>query len=92
MAIAITFTPASMNREQYDECIRRLQMAEAGAPAGRSFHACYGSGNHLQVFDVWDSQESFEKFSEILSPILQDINIDAGEPRIEQIHNLIKGG
>jgi len=47
---------------QYDECIRRLQIAEAGSPAGRSFHACYGSGDQLRVFDVWDSMKYFEKF------------------------------
>jgi len=91
MAIAISFTPVSMNVAQYDECIRRLQIAEAGAPAGRSFHACYGSGDQLHVFDVWDSMESFEKFGQTLMPILKDIGIDAGQPDVKEIHNLIKG-
>ena len=91
MAIAISFTPVSMNATQYDECIRRLQMAEAGSPAGRSFHACYGSEDQLYVFDVWDSKESFEKFGQTLMPILKDIGIDVGQPDVKEIHNLIKG-
>jgi hypothetical protein len=84
MAIAISFTPASMNTEQYDECIRRLQTAEAGAPAGRSFHACYGSGDQLYVFDVWDTMESFEKFGETLMPIFVDIGNRCGTAGCER--------
>jgi hypothetical protein len=91
MAIAISFTPVSMNAVQYDECIRRLQIAEAGSPHGRSFHACYGSGDQLRVFDVWDSMESFEKFGQRLMPILKDIGIDLGQPEVQEIHNLLKG-
>jgi hypothetical protein len=91
MAIAISFSPVSMNAVQYDECIRRLQIAEAGAPHGRSFHACYGNSDQLRVLDVWDSMESFEKFGETLMPILKDIGIDAGEPEITEVHHLIKG-
>ncbi len=91
MAIAISFTPASMDVTQYDECIRRLEVAEAGSPAGRSFHACYGSGDQLRIFDVWDSQESFEIFAKILMPILAEIGIDAGQPDIKNIYKVMKG-
>jgi hypothetical protein len=91
MAIAISFTPVSMNAAQYDECIRRLQIAEAGAPHGRSFHACYGNKDRLRVLEVWDSMESFEKFGKTLMPILKDIGISQGQPEVTEIHHLIKG-
>jgi hypothetical protein len=80
-----------MNQAQYDECIKRLNAAGAGAPAGRLYHACYGSGDRLRVFDVWESPESFERFGPTLMPILQDLGIDPGEPEIVEIHNIIPG-
>ena len=47
MAIGIYFRPASMSADKYDETIRRLEAAGAGAPAGRSYHVCFGEGDPL---------------------------------------------
>jgi hypothetical protein len=91
MAIGIYFNPASMNAGQYDEIIRRLDAAGAGKPAGRLYHACFGSGDKLQVFDIWASQQDFDKFGQTLLPILQQIGLDPGQPMVEPVHNLIPG-
>ena len=91
MAIAVLFSPVSMNATQYDECIKQLEQAGAGRPSGRLHHVCYGDTDNLHVFDVFDSMESFEKFGQTLMPILQAIGIDAGPPVIQEIHNTIKG-
>jgi hypothetical protein len=91
MAIAIVFTPPAMNPEQYDEIIRRLDEAGASAPPGRLYHACYRGGNQLNVFDVWDSRESFERFGQTLMPILQQVGVNPGQPVISEIHNIIEG-
>jgi len=90
MAYAIQFTP-KMTAEQYDECMKRLNAAGAGAPAGRLYHACYGSGDRLRVFDVWESKESFDNFGPTLMPILQEIGIDAGVPEIVEVRNIVRG-
>ena len=89
MAIAVYFSPESMTAEQYDETLRRLEEAGAGAPAGRLHHSCFGPEDHLMVYDVWDSQESFEEFGATLMPILGEIGLDAGEPDIMPVHNMI---
>ena len=91
MALSFYFNPASMNATQYDEVTRRLDAAGAGAPTGRLYHACFGSGDKLQVFDIWESQQDFDAFGETLMPILQEFGIDAGHPMVEQVHNLIQG-
>ena len=91
MAIGIYFNPASMNAGQYDEAIRRLDAAGAGKPAGRLYHACFGSGDKLQVVDVWESQQDFDTFGATLMPILQEIGLDPGQPMVEPVHNLIPG-
>jgi len=91
MAYVFHFSPDAMTSEKYDECIRRLDAAGAGAPAGRVYHVCYGSPDRLRVFDVWESQEAFERFGPTLLPILQELGIDPGTPEVVETHNLIAG-
>ena len=91
MAIGVYFPVESMSPEQYDEITRRLEAAGAGAPAGRSYHCAFTVGGSLHVFDVWDSQETFDKFGETLMPILGDVGVDPGQPDVSEIHNIIVG-
>ena len=41
------------------------------------------------VFDVWDSQDSFERFGQTLLPILAALGVDPGPPSMMAIHNII---
>ena len=93
MALGFYFTPPSFSTEQYDETIRRLQAAGAGSPQGRSYHCAFSNrgGGGLHVFDVWDSQESFEKFGETLMPIMTELGVDPGAPQVAEIHNILIG-
>jgi len=34
-------------------------------------------------------QESFDKFGATLMPILQEVGLDAGQPMVEPLHNMI---
>ena len=45
----------------------------------------------IQVFDVWESQESFEAFGATLVPIMTELGADPGTPMISPVHNIIKG-
>ena len=89
MALGIYFSPVAMNTQKYDECIKRLQAAGAGRPAGRLYHAAFGDPKELRVFDVWDSQASFDAFGATLMPILAGLGIDPGKPTVMPIHNVI---
>jgi hypothetical protein len=91
MAISVYINPVSATAAQYDEIIRRLDAAGAGAPAGRLYHACFGSGDKLQVFDIWESQQAFDKFGETMIPIVQEVGVDLGQPMVDPVHNLIQG-
>jgi hypothetical protein len=91
VALGIFFAPASMSTQQYDECIKRLEKAGAGKPAGRLYHAGFGTGSTIQVFDVWESQAAFDNFGQTLMPILKQIGVDPGQPQVAPIHNIIKG-
>jgi hypothetical protein len=60
----------------YDEVIRRLEEAGAGAPEGRSNHFALETNGEIQVFDVWESQQAFEAFGATLLPIMAELGAD----------------
>ena len=91
MALGYYFSPKAMSADKYDEVIRRLEAAGQGSPPGRTHHIAFDEQGTIHVFDVWDSQESFDAFGETLMPILGDLGIDPGEPHIAPIHNIIEG-
>ena len=91
MALGFYFTPSSFTPSAYDDAVSRLEAAGAGAPAGRLYHVALETDGLIQVFDVWDSQESFEAFGATLLPIMAEIGADPGEPMVSPVHNIIKG-
>ncbi len=91
MALGFYFTPGGFTPAKYDEVLTRLEAAGAGAPAGRLYHAALESAGVIQVFDVWESQESFEAFGATLLPIMGDLGVDPGQPMVAPIHNIIVG-
>jgi hypothetical protein len=91
MPVAVTFKPLSLNAAGYDELVRRLEEAGAGSPPGRHIHVCYGGGDQLRTYDVWESAEAFEAFGQTLIPILLDMGVRPGQHEVFEIHNLIAG-
>ena len=90
MSFVLTFTPRGMTPALYDQIIQKLENAHAGHPKGRLYHVCFQSKDGLAVTDVWDSQENFDAFGEILMPILHSLGIDPGIPAKSEVYN-IKG-
>ncbi len=91
MALGMYFTPTSFTPARYDNAISRLEAAGVGAPAGRLYHVAIETDGQIQVFDVWDSQESFQAFGATLVPILAELGVDPGEPQVSPVHNIIEG-
>lgn len=91
MALGFYFTPSSFTPAGYDDVIGKLEAAGAGAPAGRLYHVAMESDGLIQVFDVWDSQESFEAFGATLLPIMAEVGADPGKPMVSPVHNIIQG-
>jgi len=91
VAIGVYFHPVSMNAQQYNDILRRLDAAGAGAPKGRLYHCCFGEGNELQVFDVFDTQANLDAFAQVLVPITAAANVDPGQPMVSPVQNIIVG-
>ena len=91
MALGLYFTPHGFTPAKYDETLARLEAAGAGAPAGRLYHAALESDGLIQVFDVWESHESFEAFGAALLPIMGELGVDPGQPHVASVRNIIVG-
>jgi hypothetical protein len=91
MALGFYFTPSSFTPSTYDDVITRLEAAGAAAPPGRLHHVALETDGQIQVFDVWDSQESFEAFGATLLPIMAELGADPGQPQVSPVHNIIEG-
>jgi hypothetical protein len=89
MAIGMYFHPESLTAQQYDEAVSELQAAGAWSPAGRLHHSCFGPDGNLSVYEIWDSQQSYDRFGQVLMPILQKLGIDPGTPDTVPIHNMV---
>jgi hypothetical protein len=91
MALGFFFTPSGFPPDTYDEAIKRLDAAGAGAPEGRTHHFAVETDDGIQVFDVWESQEAFEAFGATLLPIMAELGADPGQPKVGRVHNVIDG-
>ncbi len=42
-----------------------------------------------RVVDVWESEEAFHRFGEVIGPVLQELNYP-GRPRLFSVHSVVK--
>jgi len=91
MPFVLNFKPSDFSLAKYNEVIKQLDAAGAGAPKGRTYHVCYGDPNSISVTDIYDSMEDFQAFGQILVPIMHSLGADPGQPDIQQVHNIIIG-
>jgi len=91
MALGMYFTPSSFTPARYDDTLKRLEEAGAGSPPGRLYHVAMEADGLIQVFDVWESEATFQAFGKTLLPIMKDLGADPGQPQASPVHNIIKG-
>jgi hypothetical protein len=90
VAIGVFFYPEEMTASQYGEVLSKLESAGQASPKGRQHHFAFGDAESIMVVDVWDSQEDFIAFADVLAPILEELGIEA-EPGMLELHNSISG-
>jgi len=91
MSFVLRFTPSGLTTPKYDEIIKQLNAAGAGAPKGRSYHVCFGDPNNLFVSEIWENMQDFQAFGQILIPIMHSLSLDPGQPVVLPIHNAVVG-
>jgi hypothetical protein len=91
MAVGIYFEDSKITTAQYEQALVKLEEAGAGSPDGRLYHVALEHDGQINVFDIWESQASFDAFGATLVPILQgELGAELGRPVIAPVHNEIK--
>ena len=92
MSVLVRFSPPSMTAAQYDAILARLYEEGVQPAPGLELEVCYGSGDQMKVSVLFDSQEHLDAFGARLMPILEEVGMDAGEPEVLEVHNIIRRG
>ncbi|WP_035841303.1 hypothetical protein [Kitasatospora azatica] len=96
MAIIAVFDMPGVTQAQYEESANRV--TKGGGPAKKSSdwpvpgliaHIAGPSPTGWFVTDVWDSEESFAKFGEIIVPILRDLGVGDAQPKVFPAFNVV---
>jgi len=93
MAILVIADGSEDTLAHYDQVIKQLEAAGQGQPPGRQFHVAARKGTGYVVTDVWESQEAWDRFFQVLEPLLQQGGREPEESSMQflPVHNVIKG-
>ena len=89
MAVAVYFHPAALNEEQYRAVVDQLANEGPWPPDGLVHHSCFGESSSLMVYEVWENQDALEAFGQRLMPVLQQHQIDPGQPDVMPVVNVV---
>ena len=82
-------------KEQYDQVAARVtnggsfNSLDDWPGGGILFHAVAVTDDGFRVIDVWESEEAFQRFGEVIGPVLEEVGV-TGEPRLFQLLNFVK--
>ncbi|HEX3567757.1 MAG TPA: hypothetical protein VHU17_20510 [Acidimicrobiales bacterium] len=92
MAIGVYYQPDSLTFEQYARFYERLDqyLQEKGldSPEGALHLSLFGEDGQLAGFEVWESEQAYRNFEEVLIPILAEVGIQGAQAQIVPIHRL----
>ena len=93
MAILMISDASEDTLAHYDQVVKQLEATGHGQPPGRQFHVAARKGTGYVVTDVWESQEAFDRFFQVLGPLLQQGGRGSEEPSMQflPVYNVIKG-
>jgi hypothetical protein len=92
MAVAFIMDFAGGTTEHYDAVLEKMGLGDR-LPAGALFHAAGVNDNGLQVCDVWESAEVFQRFAEgQIQPITQEVGLPAPEVRSFEVRQVRGSG
>jgi len=95
VAVVLVHQGAGLTKESYEEAVRRVTGGKMPAESpgdwpveGLLVHASGEGENGFRVVDVWDSEESAQRFGETLGPITQELGIQA-KPDMYPAHTFV---
>ena len=82
-------------REQYEQVVARLtdgrgfESLDDWPVTGILSHVAGPTDNGWRVVDIWESEEAFQRFGEVIGPVLEEVGLP-GEPRLSPVHHMVR--
>ncbi|WAZ19947.1 antibiotic biosynthesis monooxygenase [Streptomyces cinnabarinus] len=96
MAIVAVFEVPGMTRDQYEQSADKVTGGRGAVTASADWpvpglisHTSAPTPNGWLVVDVWESDEAFQRFGEIIVPILRELGAPDVEPKIYPVHTVV---
>ena len=100
MAVGMLLAGEGVTKDSYTQVTEKMfgtyPMRDEQSPEGLVLHTAGQSDQGWYIYDIWESQEHFQRFVESkLGPALQEIGAGGGssrpEPQFFPIETLVKG-
>ena len=96
MAIVAIFELPGMSQAAYEQTCEMLNPGR-GVLKSRSdwpvpgllTHTAAPSSDGWFVADVWESEEAFQRFGDVITPILKEVGAPAIQPKVYPVFNLV---
>lgn len=94
MAIAVVMKFKGASLKQYDEVVDRMGFERSGAGgSGGLFHWVTQTEDGLQITDVWESKDAFERFAqEQIMPHTAAVGITQPKLTYYDVYNYLTAG
>ena len=79
--IGVYIRPTGMTEKQYRSIDDQLRSSGV-EPKGMKMHSCFGEGEGIAIFDVWDSEDDFNTFAAHLGPLVAAAGLEPVAPMI----------
>ncbi len=95
MPIVMVHDSPGATQEQYEQVGARLTGGRGlnslsdWPTEGILSHTAGPTADGWRVIDVWESEEAFQRFGDVIGPVLQEIDYP-GQPQIFAVHNFVK--
>ena len=84
--VIVQFNFSGLSTKIYDKAWEELRAKGYSNPKGLLHHVGGIQGNNFVVCDVWESLEAFNKFGEILMPLISKLGFPDVKPIITPVH------
>jgi hypothetical protein len=87
--VVVVFDFEHGTQEMYDQVWDEIRASGNENPKGLIYHvgAPKPNGGWL-VVDVWESEQAFQEFGNVLMPIMKKVDAPPTQPQIYPVHNI----
>lgn len=95
MPVVMVHDSPGGTREQYEQVVSRLTDGRglnslSDWPVdGILSHVAGPTGSGWRVIDVWESEEAFQRFGEVIGPVLREVGLP-GEPQLFPVGHFVR--